>query len=97
MRELLRDDISRDITAAICQRIISAQALYFIAALPCIVNRRYSIAFVLALQIFFSAELRLPGARERPVTIYCGFCAGTDALGGGGACRRAIRSFAGIA
>jgi uncharacterized membrane protein len=60
-KQLLKDDMSPEVTAAICQRIIGGQSLYFVGALLCLLDTRYSIAFVFAVQLYFSLGLRLAG------------------------------------
>jgi len=57
---LVKDDIGPDVPAAVCRRIEIAQALYAIGALLCIVNTRWSIAFIVLVQLYYALAPRLP-------------------------------------
>ncbi|HTZ75561.1 MAG TPA: TMEM175 family protein [Candidatus Aquilonibacter sp.] len=58
--KILRDDISEEVTAAVCRRIIFGQSLYAVGAGLCVVNTRWSIAFIVAVQIYYASGLRIP-------------------------------------
>ena len=57
---LVKDDIGLDVPAAVCRRIEIAQALYALGALLCIVNTRWSIAFIVLVQLYYALAPRLP-------------------------------------
>ena len=57
---LVKDDIGPDVPAAVCRRIEIAQALYALGALLCIVNTRWSIAFIVLVQLYYALAPRLP-------------------------------------
>lgn len=58
---LFRDDISPGVTAAVCRRIIIGQSLYAFGAALCVINTRWSIGFIVAVQVYYALGLRLPG------------------------------------
>lgn len=58
--QLLRNEISDAITAAICRRIIVGQSFYAFGTLLCIVDTRWSIAFIVAVQLYYALGLRVP-------------------------------------
>jgi uncharacterized membrane protein len=58
---LVKDDLSRDVMAAICRRILIAQALYAFAASLCFVDTRISIVLIVLLQLNYVIA---PGFRE---------------------------------
>jgi uncharacterized membrane protein len=58
--KIMRGDISDEVTAAVCRRIIVGQSLYAFGALLCVVNTRWSITFIVAVQIYYALGLRLP-------------------------------------
>jgi len=55
---LVKDDLSADVPAAICRRIVIAQALYATGALLCVINTRWSIAFILLVQLNYAVAPR---------------------------------------
>jgi uncharacterized membrane protein len=65
--KLLRDDISREVTAAICRRIILGQSLYALGAALCVVSTRWSIAFIAAVQLYYALGLRMARRRKAAV------------------------------
>jgi uncharacterized membrane protein len=48
---LIKDDLSRETQAAICRRIVTAQAVYACGALLCLVSTYASIAVILLTQL----------------------------------------------
>jgi len=58
---LVKDDLPRDVTAAICRRIIIAQALYAFAASLGFISTRLSIALIVLFQLNYVVS---PGFRE---------------------------------
>jgi len=63
-QRILRDDISPEVLAAICRRIIVAQSLYAIGAALCVVNTRSSMAVFAAVQVSYALGLHWPKHRE---------------------------------
>ena len=57
---LVKDDIGPDVPAAVCRRIEIAQALYAIGALLCIIDTRWSIGFIVLVQLYYALAPRLP-------------------------------------
>jgi len=55
---LVKDDLPADVPAAICRRIVIGQALYAVGALLCIINTRWSIAFILLVQLNYAVAPR---------------------------------------
>jgi uncharacterized membrane protein len=63
---LVRDDITRGVSAAIKRRILVAQALYAFGAALCIVCTYLIIGFIVLVQLNYAIAPRIPGkARER--------------------------------
>ena len=58
---LIKDDLPREIPAAICRRILIAQALYALAASLCFFSTRLSIALIVLFQLNYVVA---PGFRE---------------------------------
>jgi uncharacterized membrane protein len=56
---LLKQGISRDVQAAICGRIVIAQALYAFGALLCIFSTYWSIGFIVLVQLNYAIAPRL--------------------------------------
>jgi len=56
--KLLRDDVPPRVPAAICRRIIIAQALYAFGALLCAFNTSWSIAFIVVVQLNYAVVPR---------------------------------------
>ncbi len=57
--QLVKRDLSPDVASAIERRIVIAQALYFVAALLCIINTYWSIGFILIVQLNYAIAPRL--------------------------------------
>ncbi len=57
---LVKDELTGEETGAICHRILTAQALYALGALLCILNTYWSIAFIAVAQINYAIALRIP-------------------------------------
>ncbi len=57
---LVKDDIAPEVPAAVCRRIVIAQVLYAFGALLCIINTHWSIAFIIAVQLYYAVAPRLP-------------------------------------
>ena len=55
---LVKGDMPADVPAAVCRRIVMAQALYAAGALLCVINTYLSIAFILLVQLNFAAAPR---------------------------------------
>ena len=60
---LVKDDIPAEVPAAICRRIMSAQALYAAGALLCVINTYWSVAFILLVQLNYAIA---PSFRRTP-------------------------------
>jgi uncharacterized membrane protein len=52
--KLLPDDISPEVPAAICRRILIGQGLYAMGALLCVFNTYWSIAFIVVVQLNYA-------------------------------------------
>jgi uncharacterized membrane protein len=63
---LLKADIGRGITSAIKRRIVIAQMFYAFGAALCVISTYWSIAFIVAVQLYYAIAPRLPWRRERP-------------------------------
>jgi hypothetical protein len=57
---LLREDVSHATACAVERRILLAQALYAAGALLCAFSTYASIAFIIALQLYYAIAPRLP-------------------------------------
>jgi len=57
---LVKDDIAPEVPAAVCRRIVIAQALYAFGALLCIISTHWSIAFIVAVQLYYAVAPRWP-------------------------------------
>ena len=55
---LVKNDVSPEIIAAICRRIISGQSLYAFGALLCLFNTYWSIAFIVVVQLNYAIAPR---------------------------------------
>jgi uncharacterized membrane protein len=55
---LVKDDMPADVPAAICRRIVIAQALYAAGALLCVINTYCSIAFIALVQLNYALAPR---------------------------------------
>ncbi len=55
---LVKDDIPAEVPAAVCRRIVIAQALYAFGALLCIISTRWSIAFIVLVQLNYAVAPR---------------------------------------
>lgn len=60
---LVKDDLPRAVMAAICRRIIIAQALYAFAASLCIFSTRLSILLIVLFQLNYVVSLRFRETR----------------------------------
>lgn len=56
---IVKGDIPAEVPAAICRRILIAQALYALGALLCIFNTFWSIAFIVLVQLNYAIAPRL--------------------------------------
>jgi len=56
---LVKDDIAPEVPAAVCRRIVTAQALYAFGALLCLIGTRWSIAFIAMVQFYYVLAPRL--------------------------------------
>ena len=55
---LVKAELPAEVPAAICRRIVIAQALYAAGALLCVINTRWSIAFILLVQLNYAVAPR---------------------------------------
>ncbi|MGD0214785.1 MAG: TMEM175 family protein [Terriglobales bacterium] len=55
---LVKSDIGPEVPAAVCRRIVIAQALYAFGALLCIINTHWSIAFIVLVQLYYAVAPR---------------------------------------
>ena len=55
---LVKDDISKEVPAAIKRRIVIAQAFYAFGALLCIFSTYWSIAFIVVMQLYYAIAPR---------------------------------------
>jgi uncharacterized membrane protein len=62
---LVKDDVPKEISTAIKRRILIAQALYGFGGLLCLVNTRWSIGFIVLVQLNYAIAPRLPWLRQR--------------------------------
>lgn len=51
---LVKEDVSKEIRRAISERIITAQSLYALGALLCFISTRWSIGFILSVQLYYA-------------------------------------------
>jgi uncharacterized membrane protein len=58
--KLVKDDIPQEVPAAVCRRIVIAQSLYAFGALLCIISTRWSIGFIVMVQLYYALAPRLP-------------------------------------
>jgi uncharacterized membrane protein len=56
---LVRNDVSPEILAVICRRIIIGQSLYAFGALLCAFNTYWSIAFIVLVQLYYAIAPRI--------------------------------------
>jgi uncharacterized membrane protein len=56
---LVKEDLPGDVPAAICRRILIAQALYAAGVLLCVINTYWSIAFIFLVQLNYALAPRL--------------------------------------
>jgi len=57
--KLVKEDISEEVLAAVCHRIIIAQSLYAFGAALCTVNTYWSIGFIVLVQLNYAIAARL--------------------------------------
>ncbi|MGD0416101.1 MAG: TMEM175 family protein [Terriglobales bacterium] len=55
---LVKDDIAPEVPAAVCRRIVIAQALYALGASLCVVSTHWSIAFIVLVQLYYALAPR---------------------------------------
>jgi uncharacterized membrane protein len=60
-KNLVKEDIPREVPAAVCRRIILAQSLYAFGALLCVIGTPWSIGFVVLVQLNYAVAPRIPG------------------------------------
>jgi uncharacterized membrane protein len=60
---LVKNDIPAAVPAAVCRRIVIAQSFYAFGALLCIISTRWSIAFIVLVQLHYALAPRLPWTR----------------------------------
>ena len=53
----MKDDIAAEVPAAICRRILVAQAPYAFGALLCAFNTHWSIAFIVLAQLSYAVGM----------------------------------------
>jgi uncharacterized membrane protein len=58
--DLVKDDMPPEVPAAIKRRIVIAQALYAFGALLCVIGTRWSIAFIVLVQLNYAVAPRWP-------------------------------------
>ena len=63
---LVNDELPADVPAAICRRIVIAQALYAVGAVLCVINTRWSIAVILLVQLNYAVAPRFRRAARAP-------------------------------
>jgi uncharacterized membrane protein len=57
---LTKQDVSPEVVAAICRRIVSGQSLYAFGALLCLFSTYWSIAFIVVVQLNYAIAPRFP-------------------------------------
>jgi len=62
--KLIKDDISPDVPAAICRRIVLGQSLYAFGAVLCFFSTYWSMTFIVLVQLYYAIAPRL-GRRSR--------------------------------
>lgn len=55
---LVKDNLPAEVPAAVCRRILIAQALYAVGALLCVISTNWSIAFILLVQLNYAVAPR---------------------------------------
>jgi len=58
--KLVKEEVPKEVPAAICRRILVAQSLYGLAALLCVFSTYWSIAFIVLVQLNYAVGLRWP-------------------------------------
>ncbi len=61
---LLKDDIPHEVSQAIKRRIVIGQTLYAVGAALCIISTHWSIAFIVAVQLYYAIAPRF-GERQQ--------------------------------
>ncbi|MGO9274804.1 MAG: hypothetical protein ACLQOO_32015 [Terriglobia bacterium] len=56
---LVKDDLPEEVPAAICRRIWIGQSLYAFGALLCVFNTRWSIGFIVLVQLNYAIAPRI--------------------------------------
>lgn len=62
---LVKDDLPAGVPAAIKRRILIAQSWYAFGALLCVFDAHWSIAFIVAVQLYYAIAPRVPWRRKR--------------------------------
>jgi uncharacterized membrane protein len=62
---LTKPDMPADVPHGIRGRILIAQSLYAFGALLCLISTNYSVAFIVAVQLYYAIAPRWPGRRGR--------------------------------
>jgi len=57
---LVKEDVSREVSAAIKRRIVTAQALYGLGVAMCVISTYWSIAFIVLVQLNYAIAPRWP-------------------------------------
>jgi uncharacterized membrane protein len=63
--DLVKDDMPPEVPTAIKRRIVVAQALYAFGALLCVIGTRWSIAFIVLVQLNYAVAPRWPWRSRR--------------------------------
>ena len=65
---LIKDDISPEVPAAVCRRIIIGQSWYAFGAVLCFFSTYLSMLVIIAVQLFYASSpwLRLPSTADAP-------------------------------
>jgi uncharacterized membrane protein len=58
---LLKDEVSADVGRAIRKRVLTAQALYAIGAVLCVISTYWSIGFIVLVQLNYAIAPKIPG------------------------------------
>jgi len=62
---LLKAEIPLEIRRAVRRRVVVAQSLYALGALLCVLGTRWSIGFILLVQLNYAVAPRLPGRSKK--------------------------------
>jgi len=61
----LKAEIPLEIRRAVRRRVVVAQSLYALGALLCVLGTRWSIGFILLVQLNYAVAPRLPGRSKK--------------------------------